>query len=592
MKKTLSKIRLLGLSLLKHPRAFFLFLKYMRNEEVFDIDTHLAMASDWLLKTQSVGHDDGYSRGFYLYKGWDKSYIETTGYIISTLLDVYVHTGERKYLDSALHAGRWLLSVQKSNGAFTDIDNDIELVFDTGQVLYGLVALYESNELEAAEKERYRQAIEAAGEWLCSVQDTDGSWTTYGYQKIAHSYYSRVASILYKAGMVVQKEHFKVCASKHIDWVLSSQMENGFFDHLKFVPTQESFLHTMVYVLEGLYDYYQYTWDEQVLNALLKNANRLNAINHERDLLLCSQYDSDFHCVNPERCMTGLAQWAALAFRLFALTEDEVYLKNARKTLYYLRSKQFKEGKDLNGALPGSVPFWGEYAPYSAVNWGVKFYVDALLESQSYPLSLIDESTLWIGECFRFSSHVVNHDFSATSQEYLKFLEPYIAQAKKVLDLGCGEGKYIRYFKEKFEEKKIYGVDPYFFDNETVKQGDAYTIPFDQTFDLIYTIEVLQHVKYLDDVLKEIGEHLAKEGRLIVCDRDPRSPIGYAKPIYEFRGKWMYPFDSPFVEKWYTLKTWKKILEKNGFEIERTYTFTSPSNWKNRYSIIVTRKKR
>jgi len=577
---------------MKNPLSLMIFLKGMRNEKVYENKKHIVMASEWLLKAQKSGDDDGYSRGFYLYKeGWDKSYIETTGYIIPTLLEVYNLTKDEKYKISALKAGEWLLNIQKENGAYADIDKNIPLVFDTGQVLYGLIAIYELKSIDKQLKERYKKAIDKASNWLCDIQDDDGSWTKYGFNGIAHSYYSRVSSILYKAGILLDNELYKNHATKHIEWVLSCQLENSFFDKLKFTPKEDSLLHTIIYVLEGLYDYYTYTKDKKVLKALLDNANRLNKINSHRELLLCSQYDTDFNCINSQRCITGLAQWSALAFKLYRVTNDENYLRNAQKTLYYLKSKQFKENDNLKGSLPGSVPFWGVYAPYSAVNWGVKFYLDALLENEPYKISLVEDSNLWIGECFKFESHVVDSGFTETSKEYLKTLDSYIEDADNILDLGCGEGKYIRYFQDKFENKNINGIDPYFFDNKTVKKGDVYNIDFNKKFDLIYTIEVLQHVKYLDIALQEINDKLSDNGIFIICDRNPNSFIGYIKSIQEFRGKWMYPFDSPFIEKWYTLKKWKNILGKNRFKIEKIDTFTSPSSWMSRYNIIIVRKK-
>jgi hypothetical protein len=34
------------------------------------------------------------------------------------------------------------------------------------------------------------------------------------------------------------------------------------------------------------------------------------------------------------------------------------------------------------GALPGSVPLWGDYFPWAFPNWGAKFLIDALLEKE------------------------------------------------------------------------------------------------------------------------------------------------------------------------------------------------------------------
>ncbi len=594
MKKKLSKFKSFSLAVLKHPNQFLVFLKSMRNEEVVENDAHIILAADWLLQAQKFGEDDGYSRGYYLQKdGWDKSYIETTGYIIPTLLNVYEKIGDKRYLDSAKKAGKWLLDIQNDNGSFSDIDNGIELVFDTGQVLYGLIALYEEPTLSISEKERYYEAINNASSWLCSVQDKDGSWSRYGYQNMAHTYYSRVSSILYKAGLICENKIYQDAASKHIAWVLQNQKENGFFARLEFVEGEKPLLHAMIYVLEGLYAYYHLTKDENILKALLKNADKLKEINSTRDLLLCSQYDASFTCVNPQRCMTGLAQWANLAFKLYKITKDEDYLVCAKKSLYYLKSKQFKEGENLKGSLPGSVPFWGVYAPFSAVNWGVKFFIDAMVSYSEYEEDLITQSNEWIGECFRFHTHVITDEFSNTGEQYIKYLIPYVEQAGTILDLGCGEGKYIRYFQKLFPSKLFFGVDPVFHNGNDVKQGDVYAFEYPDKVDLIYAIEVMQHVKYLDKALENIHTHLKNNGYFVICDRDPHSFMGLLKPFYEYNGKWMYPFDSPFREKWYTFDNWQNILSKNGFVVEKIIPVKSSVgriNGMNKFNIFICKK--
>jgi SAM-dependent methyltransferase len=594
LKKKISKFKNLFYSIVNNFSEFQVFFKSIYAEEIYENREHIELAADWLLKAQEVGEDTGYSRGFYLYKGgWDKSYIETTGYIIPTMLDVADYLDDRTYFYSAQKAGEWLLEIQKPSGSFSGIDDEKELVFDTGQVLYGLIALYENKRISKNLNDAYYKAIENAASWLCSVQDEDGSWTKYGYQGIGHTYYTRVASILYKAGVICQNNDFKSAAEKFITWTLKEQKDNGFFKKLSFVQGEKPLLHAIIYVLEGLYDYYILTNNKKVLEAVLKNAKILKDINLNRDLLLCSQYDEDFNCVNSERCITGLAQWSSLAFKLYEETKDDGYLVCAEKSLYYLKSKQFKNNDYLVGSLPGSVPFWGEYAQFSAVNWGVKFFIDAMLEYQKYEKDLATQSSLWIGECFKFASGVVSNSFTSTGKKYIDFLTAYIEESNSVLDLGCGEGKYIRYFKDIYKDKNFLGIDPYFYDNSLVKKGDIYNINIEKRYDLIYTIEVLQHVKYIDMALENIYSTLDDNGFFIICDRNPKSVIGLLKPIYECIGKWMYPCDSPFKEKWYTLNEWRAILKKNGFEVVEAETFlgkVGKFGWMHRYSIIVAKK--
>ena len=70
----------------RHIVELYLSFKYMFNQKILTNKEHIGLASDWLLYMQNS--DGGYSRKFSLVSGRDISYIETTGYIILTLLDV------------------------------------------------------------------------------------------------------------------------------------------------------------------------------------------------------------------------------------------------------------------------------------------------------------------------------------------------------------------------------------------------------------------------------------------------------------------------------------------------------------------------
>ena len=190
---------------LKYPYILKATLKSIRDETVLKNRTHIKMAADWLLYMQN--EDGGYSRKFSFVTGRDKSYIETTGYIVQTLLQLK----EEKYIHSALWAGEWLLKVQNEDGSFSEIDDDHPFVFDTGQVLLGLNRLY-----LFTKDVKYLKALEKAASWLVSVQEEDGSWQRYAYNSQKHTYYSRVAVALYEAGEIMGSEEFKHKAEKTI----------------------------------------------------------------------------------------------------------------------------------------------------------------------------------------------------------------------------------------------------------------------------------------------------------------------------------------------------------------------------------------
>jgi len=297
--------------------------------------------------------------------------------------------------------------------------------------------------------ERYKNAIRDASKWLTNVQETDGSWERYAYNGQKHSYYSRVSAALYKAGMIVNDESFQKAALKHMEWVLLSQKGNGYFEYASFLKDVPAFLHTLVYILEGLLDMYEYTRDKRILSAVLKNADNFKTLNLSRDLVLCSQYDEDFHCVGNERCMTGLAQWLGVACKLYDITRDEGYKKSAIQTAFYLKAKQIKFSC-MRGGFSASMPFWGRYGAFDFVNWTNKFFIDAMIEYSRLDISKTEEQESYVGTAFASTSSVVTDTLSYMDKKYIEAFEKRFDKSEhlRVLDMGCGkytQREYLQY---------------------------------------------------------------------------------------------------------------------------------------------------
>jgi len=558
VKQMLYKIYGLSHSL-KYPNILKATFSSMLSEEVYSNKTHLKMAADWLLSMQNS--DGGYSRKFSFISGRDMSYIETTGYIIPSLWSVGEKFNEMKYINSAKKAGEWLLSIQNKDGSFSEIDGNIPFAFDTGQCLIGLNFLYKKTE-----HKEYLDAAKRAAYWLMQNQEEDGSWHRAAYNTQKHTYYSRVAAAMLHYAVISNDDVVEKAAMKHIAWVLSEQKENGFFQKSSFLKDVAPYLHTIIYVLEGLLDIYDVTNDKVILEAVLKNANVFKEINLQRDLILCSQYNENFNCVNKERCITGLAQWAGVALRLYKITQDFDYLRCAKNTLFYLKAKQIKYAK-MRGGFSASIPFWGRYGGFDFVNWSNKFFIDALLEYEEFCISNVDEQENFVATVFGQTLDVVTDDLSVMDRNYLNELRAILPKDKpiKVLDIGCGKGVILSQLAKEFKNIEFFGVDPV-YENKTIKKGSIYSIPFKNGyFDVVMSFEVLQHT-YVDVAFKELKRVLKKNGTIVIGDRNPFSILGLLKPLFELGDRWMYPWDSPFREKWYSKQRWIEILKENGFE--------------------------
>ena len=158
-------------------------------------------------------------------------------------------------------------------------------------------------------------------------------------------------------------------------------------------------------------------------------------------------------------------------------------------------------------------------------------------------------------------------------------------QKKNVLEIGCGKGRVARIFKDMGAE--IYGIDiseellrdAKKIDPERFIKADAYNIPFgDNTFDIIYLMEVIEHIPDLEAMFAEAVRVLKENGKLIIVDRNLFSlnnkkafvPNLLIKRYHELRNEWMYPRDFPYREKWFIAckihAIFKRYFTRSGYE--------------------------
>jgi len=94
--------------------------------------------------------------------------------------------------------------------------------------------------------------------------------------------------------------------------------------------------------------------------------------------------------------------------------------------------------------------------------------------------------------------------------------------ALKVLDVGCGDGESIPHFYKKNQKTEWYGIDveDYFNYQRNIKSSfqiyNGTNIPFaDNFFDVVYSKQVFEHVRYPGLLLKDILRVLKPGGVFI-----------------------------------------------------------------------------
>lgn len=337
-------------------------------------ETHARAAARWLLQAAKSVDCRGFSHSFHFARGWLPAYPETTGYIIPSLALAGRAYGVPQLDDVIGAAWDWIVEQQAEGGDFADLSGAPQ-VFDTGQILIGANFMYRSGDIRAAE------VVRRSASWLVRQQSDDGSFMLHAYNNMPHAYYSRVGAALLEAGQLLDLPELGEAGLRNLSWTLDQQRHDGWFEHMSF-SDHAPYSHTIVYTLEGLLAGFRLSGDQRMLEAVVLTSEKIRDSVCSHGGIIRSQYREGFSPVDGEICVTGLCQWAAHCFRLDRLGISG-FRETAERSLEEAKRLQIHSGfATIDGALPGSTPLSGKYMRYALPNWGVKFFLDALLESE------------------------------------------------------------------------------------------------------------------------------------------------------------------------------------------------------------------
>lgn len=351
--------------------------------------SHLKATMGWLVRAHEAAGGEGVSAGYDMRRGWLPPYPETTGYIIETFLDYYHLTQDQGFLTRAVRMGEWETKIQFPSGAVRGGIgiNSYPIVFNTGQVILGWLALYEETK-----DRRFLSAAARAGDWLVKVQDRDGKWSKFTYNKIPHTYHSRVAWPLFWLSKVTGTSKYETAAKKNIQWILSQVKDNGWIGGMEFAEGEDPFTHTIAYTLRGLLESSYYIKEKNLKKrareVVYRAAERLMHFYERRKhnpyampLYLPATVDDKWKSKDKYSCLTGNAQLAIVWMKLYKLNNDARLLNSALKILDQVKSTQALANPNpgIQGGIAGSYPIYGAYMRFTYPNWAAKFFADAIM---------------------------------------------------------------------------------------------------------------------------------------------------------------------------------------------------------------------
>ena len=337
---------------------------------------------DWLREAQdrSATADGGVARHYSLVSGWGASYPETTGYIVPTVLAAGDRFGDPDLTRRGRRMLDWLVSIQFPDGGFQGgmIGQApvVPVTFNTGQILLGLA--------DGARRDSaaYGESMRKAADWLTATQDADGCWRrhpTLFARPGEKAYETHVAWGLMEAVRTEENGDWRAAALRNVDWAMTHQAENGWFDRCCLTDPDHPLTHTLGYVLRGIVEAWRLSGDDRYLQAAVRTADGLLGA-RRADGALPGRLGRDWSARVAWSCLTGNVQIAACWLLLHADTGDRRYLEAARAANRFVRRTIRMDGPaETRGGVKGSYPVSGDYGRYEYLNWAAKFAVDAFL---------------------------------------------------------------------------------------------------------------------------------------------------------------------------------------------------------------------
>ena len=134
---------------------------------------------------------------------------------------------------------------------------------------------------------------------------------------------------------------------------------------------------------------------------------------------------------------------------------------------------------------------------------------------------------------------------------------------QRVLDVGCGKGRFARVLKEEQPEAEIWGLDiseemlRYVPEGIRTRAGSMTELPFeDGFFDGAYATESLEHAVEIEKAVSEICRVVKPGGRIVIIDKNAEHWGRLATPEWE---------------RWFKPKELERLLGRHCREVSSRY---------------------
>ena len=412
-----------------------------------------------------------------------RPYPEVTGYFIPTLLAI----GQ---INLAENFARFLVTVQNPDGSFSLDNPKDKYVFDTGQIIRGWVAIVDRMpELQAPLQKACQWIVRGADPVTgrLAVPAPNGAWSLGARGEVSEGIHLYVLKPLFDAARVLNDRDIEECANKALNYYLKEVQVSDF-------EQSNMLTHFYGYMQEALVELGQIERARQGMASIAKYQKQNGAVAAYFDV--------------PWVCSTGLAQ---LAITWYLLGETQ----RADAALRYVA--QLQNG---SGGFYGSYGVGAAYFPTEEIPWAVKYALDG--------------EQAKIAHHFNVTAHHYAQTMDASDGRAQAILEDVKAY-DRVLDAGCGNGRYAVLVSQHQPTAQVHAVD---ISAEMLKaipseihtrQSTIQSLPYpDGHFDVVFCVEALEHAPNPAAAIKEFSRVLKPNGRLLIIDKN-QAKLGQLK---------------------------------------------------------------
>lgn len=454
--------------------SYFLFQYRYSAEDIAEPGTPPAeRACNWILQNQQK------NGGVSVFRGSPYEYPEVTGYIVPTML-------QYGFRDEALKMAGFLAAAANADGSFTAADSDRVYLFDTAQALRGLNAI-------GGATDRYAELQRKTAEYLFTSLEKNGGTFPKSYEDEPGI---PETIMLFALPPMLEYARMTGCAQKE------EQVHAAVKQYLQSPEalSLKTLTHFLAYQIDGLIDLGYPDEARAVLQKLLPSQREDGAI---------PAYEGvDWVCI------TGCAQLAICLYKL-------KMPKPADRLMAWVERNMERDGGFLGSVGPGAAYFQDR-----ELSWAVKFYLDAY--KQMIRAHFDYE--------FALSSPA---EIAGDDGEVLSVIKE-LNGGEHILEVGCGKGRILKRIHEQFPDCALEGVDisermlsctPDFV-KTTV--GDMEFLPYaDGAFDLVYTVECIEHSVNLRAAVRELARVCRPGGKIVIIDKQQSNWGRLSTPPWE-----------------------------------------------------------